>query len=210
MPESPRLAYPPPANIFGKHHSWKADVDLRQTHTLDCSCKRPHAVTVTVTPALSLHMQVPDCLRTTWSCFHFLLPCLAARSHKAGQSSTYAVQKTKEKNTMSSVKSRRSFNTAERWVIRESSSFSENTKTTLVLSADTTETCEQGISILCSHRINTRFRRHCPHAVNRYFMFVLLNTKYIHRPIHYITSSAGVPKLLSQKQFFCLFLFFFF
>lgn len=96
MPESPRLAYPPPANISGKYHSWKADVDLRQTHTLDCSCKRPHAVTVTVTPAPALRMQVPDCIWTTWNCFSFLLPHLAAQSHKAGQSSTHAVRTTNQ------------------------------------------------------------------------------------------------------------------
>lgn len=176
MPESPRLAYPPPANIFGKYHSWKADVDLRQTHTLDCSCKRPHAVTVTVTPAPALHMQVPDYIWTTWNCFHFLLPCLAAQSHNTGQSSIYAVRKTNQQTHNVISESRRFFSTTERWVTRESSFFESTTTTLVVLSAATTATCEQGISILCSHKINNRFRRHCPHAVNRYFMSVLLNT----------------------------------
>lgn len=104
MPESPRLAYPPPANIFGKYHSWKADVDLRQTHTLDCSCKRPHAVTVTVTPAPALHMQVPDYIWTTWNCFHFLLPVWLHRATTQGRAAYMLFGKQTNKHTMSSVK----------------------------------------------------------------------------------------------------------
>lgn len=113
--------------------------------------------------------------------------------------------KQSNKNTMSSVKSRRFFNTTERWVVTESSSFSffENTKTALVLSAATTATCEQGISILCSHRIN-RFRRHYSHAVNRHFTSVLLNTKHLHRPFHYIIPLVQVyPNFWVKAFLFC-------
>lgn len=81
--------------------------------------------------------------------------------------------------------------------------FFANTKTTLVLSAATTSTCEQGISILCSHRINTRFRRHCPHAVNRYFMSMLLNARHLHRPLHYIAPLVEVyPNFWVKTIFF--------
>lgn len=76
MPESPRLVYHPPANISAKHHSWKVVLDLRQIHTLDCSCKRPHAVLVTrhtcsifarARPRLHLsHMEPLPCSAPIW------------------------------------------------------------------------------------------------------------------------------------------------
>lgn len=67
-------------------------------------------------------------------------------------------------------------------------------KRALVPSTATTATQEQEIPVLCSHRVNTRFRRHCPNVVNSCFLFMLLSTKHLHRPLSSDTSTKpGAP-----------------